>query len=428
MSLEIMDLPVVTCTGNTYERSNIQTWWFVENRATDPATGMSVDNVHLVVNVQLCNSIRAWRAKHDAPCPTPLPPPTMRLLMVDTSEEALAFQAAVDQLYSRDIHNRVAGLKFLIDGWKMFDAAWLHCLFTSSAHLELLFMITDGLPADHRWRAVQVLQHLAQIGPHARAVLLRARYLETLLATIRLPDSTVTTQAAVAAALHDLADFKTHRPLMVERGALSTLLDMLYSDSSTVTSRALGTLTRLMKTRRAAERLCNRTSTLMLVNVLEDEGREEEVLTAALECLTTLIKLERAKVCWLTFQQWWVAIILTNYSLQPLMASVRLAPRLLALLRRDAKHLASVHSVAGSLLAALVADTDAAARVVAGGGLDPFLDLLTDKAAPQSSKRLVRSAVGQLAGSVPEATGGVWGWWTGQVGPSVRGFVVVVVF
>lgn len=291
----------MTCTGTTYERSNIQTWWFGENRATDPATGVVVDNVHLVVNVQLCKSIRAWRAKHDtAYIPTSLPSLTMRLLMVDTTDEAFAFQAAVEQMYSRDMDQRVAGLRFLIEGWKMFDRAWLHCLFTSSAHLELLFMVTDGLPADHRWRAVQALQYLAQMGPHARAVLLRARYVETLLGSLRLPDCSVTSQAAVAAALHDLADYKTHRTMLVERSVLRSLLDMLYSDSGTVTSRALGTLTQLMKTKRAAERLCDRTSMLMLINVLEGDGREEEVLVAALECLNTLTKLQRAKVvcCW----------------------------------------------------------------------------------------------------------------------------------
>lgn len=419
VSLEMMDLPVVTCTGTTYERTNIQTWWFGENRATDPATGIVVDNVHLVVNVQLCKSIRAWRSKYDGTYTPSLPTPTMRLLMVDTSDEALAFQAAVEQLYSKTLEQRVAGLKFLNENWKMFDSAWLHCLFTSSAHLELLFMVTDGLTAEHRWRAVQALQQLAQMGPHARAVLLRARYVETLMATLRLPDSAVTAQAAVAAALHDLADFKTHRPLLVERGVLSCLLDMLYSHSGTVTSRALGTLTRLMKTRRAAERLCNRTSLLMLINVLDDAGREEEVLLAAIECLTTLTKLERAKVCVLMY----IAVGKRSTDMhehQLLMASLKVAPRLLSLMRHDVKRLASVHSAAGSLLASLVSDMDAAPRLVAAGGLDPFLDLLTDKAAPQSSKRLVRSAVGQLAGSVPASTGGVWGWWTGQVGPSVR--------
>lgn len=110
------------------------------------------------------------------------------------------------------------------------------------------------------------------------------------------------------------------------------------------------------------------------------------------------------------------------------MASLRVATRLLALLRRDAKHLASVHSAAGSLLACLVTDAEAAPRLVASGGFDQFLDLLTDKAAPQNSKRLVRSAVGQLAGSVPDAVGGVWGWWTGQVGPSVRAQMCIVVY
>ena len=58
--------------------------------------------------------------------------------MVDTSEEAFTFQAAIDQLYSRDIHNRVAGLKFLIEDWKMFDAAWLHCLDTLSKQLLVM--------------------------------------------------------------------------------------------------------------------------------------------------------------------------------------------------------------------------------------------------------------------------------------------------
>ncbi len=120
--------------------------------------------------------------------------------------------------------------------------------------------------------------------------------METLLAAVRLPDATITTQATVAHALQDLANYKAHRPAMLERGVLSALLDMLYSESSTVTSRALGTLSRLMKTRKAAERLCNSTCVMMLVNVLDDGQRDEEVLTAAVECLTVLARLQGAKV------------------------------------------------------------------------------------------------------------------------------------
>lgn len=188
-----MDLPVVTCTGTTYERANIEAWWFGEGRATDPTTGVVIDNVHLVVNVQLYNAIHAWRRAHGvhdstnsaphtvaggafneaAPTSenmptenpptenTPSRPVTMRTLMVDDgTQEAHAFCAAVEQLYARHTEQREAGLSYLVDNWKTFATPWLYCLLTSSAHLELLFMCADGVAADCRWRAVLLLQHL----------------------------------------------------------------------------------------------------------------------------------------------------------------------------------------------------------------------------------------------------------------------------
>ncbi len=141
---------------------------------------------------------------------------------------------------------------------------------------------------------------------------------------------------------------------------------------------------------------------------------------------------------------------------QQRIATHRGAQHLLALLRRDAKHLVSVQIAAGSLLTTLVSDPDAGPCVVTSqGGVDSFIQVLmnkgifiidvdiftftylyllyyififilyyntqvlTDKGTPCASKRIVRSALGQLAASVPACTGGVWGWWTGQTGPSV---------
>lgn len=109
---------------------------------------------------------------------------------------------------------------------------------------------------------------------------------------------------------------------------------------------------------------------------------------------------------------------------QALIATMQGAQHLLPLLRRDEKNLTAVHSAAGALLATLVNDPEAGPlTMTVGGGVEPFLHVLTDKGAPSASKRAVRGALAQLAGSVPAAAGGVWGWWTGQVGSSVCVFL-----
>ncbi len=170
-----MDLPVVTCNGTTYERANIERWWFgcEGGTATDPATGVVVDNVHLVVNVQLYNVIRAWKVQHGVVTDEvenmqdTKPPPvvTMRTLMVDDgTQEARAFCNATAQLYSRHTEQREGGLEYLVDNWKTFPQSWVYCLLTSSAHLELLLFCTDGVAADCRWRAVLLLANLVCFG------------------------------------------------------------------------------------------------------------------------------------------------------------------------------------------------------------------------------------------------------------------------
>ncbi|KAF4633485.1 hypothetical protein G7Y89_g4628 [Cudoniella acicularis] len=58
ISQELMNDPVNTCDGFTFERNNIERWFQI--RQSSPLTGLSLENAEVVFNGQLANDINKW--------------------------------------------------------------------------------------------------------------------------------------------------------------------------------------------------------------------------------------------------------------------------------------------------------------------------------------------------------------------------------
>ncbi|XP_048442360.1 E3 ubiquitin-protein ligase PUB23-like [Pyrus x bretschneideri] len=66
ISMELMKDPVTISTGVTYERNNIEKWFFSYKKKTCPATMQSVENFDMIPNHTLKRLIVAWQTKEDA--------------------------------------------------------------------------------------------------------------------------------------------------------------------------------------------------------------------------------------------------------------------------------------------------------------------------------------------------------------------------
>ena len=64
ITCDVMDDPVSTIDGQTYERGAIEQWF--RNRNTSPLTGALLDDKRLIPNISLRNAIEEWRG-----CVTP---------------------------------------------------------------------------------------------------------------------------------------------------------------------------------------------------------------------------------------------------------------------------------------------------------------------------------------------------------------------
>ncbi|XP_068344182.1 E3 ubiquitin-protein ligase PUB23-like [Pyrus communis] len=66
ISMELMKDPITISTGVTYERNNIEKWFFSYKKKTCPATMQSLENFDMIPNLTLKRLIIAWQTEEDA--------------------------------------------------------------------------------------------------------------------------------------------------------------------------------------------------------------------------------------------------------------------------------------------------------------------------------------------------------------------------
>ncbi|MFS7932929.1 putative U box domain, armadillo-like helical, Zinc finger, RING/FYVE/PHD-type [Helianthus anomalus] len=72
ISMELMKEPVIISTGVTYERKNIEKWFFSYKKKTCPATMQNIENFGVTPNHTLKRLILVWQNSH-SPSPSPSP-------------------------------------------------------------------------------------------------------------------------------------------------------------------------------------------------------------------------------------------------------------------------------------------------------------------------------------------------------------------
>ncbi|BFG21353.1 hypothetical protein CerSpe_076280 [Prunus speciosa] len=66
ISMELMKEPVTISTGVTYERKNIEKWFFTYKKKTCPATMQSIENFGIIPNHTLKRLIVSWQSNEDS--------------------------------------------------------------------------------------------------------------------------------------------------------------------------------------------------------------------------------------------------------------------------------------------------------------------------------------------------------------------------
>ncbi|GLT89299.1 hypothetical protein SLE2022_072870 [Rubroshorea leprosula] len=74
ISMDLMSDPVTISTGVTYDRKNIEKWFFTFKKTTCPATMQFVHSFHLTPNHTLKRLILSWQNTQSSSSPPPPPP------------------------------------------------------------------------------------------------------------------------------------------------------------------------------------------------------------------------------------------------------------------------------------------------------------------------------------------------------------------
>lgn len=354
ISLELMQDPVVATTGMTYDRSSIEEWWFKFNNHTCPTTGQKVDSTFLVPNVHMRKQIHQWLQDN----PDSLNSPGQQDKAAAAA--AAALQRHAERLHSSDPGTQLQALDMLLDSCSgEAEGGQAYCLVTSGAYLQLVDMLRSG-PREHRWKAISLLNCLAQ-GRRAQAVLLQAGLLEAvvdLLADAE-PDHGLQQQEQVhgSSLLLTLAAHKGNRWRLLRCGAVGMLFNLLQGTNTESYVNCLTALTILSEHRDMSEQLNKTSSVRALLPILEQEGVDDACKTHLLALLINLAALDSTKVK---------------------LVNLDAVEALLRVLEHSAS--TQLQEKASCLITLVASSEDAALRMVAGHGcIAPFTRLLVSK-------------------------------------------------
>lgn len=95
ISLELMEDPVILCTGHTFDRLNIEAW-FAAGHRTNPCTGQTLARRALTTNFALRDAIANYRSVREQVTPIPI--------SADEETQHLIYQEATEFVHALERH------------------------------------------------------------------------------------------------------------------------------------------------------------------------------------------------------------------------------------------------------------------------------------------------------------------------------------
>lgn len=187
ISLDLMEDPVIVCTGQSYDRAYI-TRWMEEGHSTCPKSGQMLTNTHVVSNQALRNLIIQWCTAHSIAVECP-----------ETSSAVETFAPALPT-------------KAAIEANKATTALLIHQLASGSQGAKAL--------------AALEIRLLAKTGKENRAIIAEAGAIHHLRKL--LPSSDMIAQENAVTAVLNLSIYEKNKSrIMNEEGCLESIVDVL---------------------------------------------------------------------------------------------------------------------------------------------------------------------------------------------------------
>ncbi|XAR54250.1 Ubiquitin--protein ligase [Bertholletia excelsa] len=280
ISMEVMKDPVTISTGVSYERKNIEKWFFTYKKTTCPATMQKIHSFDMTPNHTLFRLIRSWQNRFEQPS-SPSPPLSP---LSDRHDDLVSLLAAIEstpfkvgalkKLQSvlaagddtRADFRRSGGVEALVriitqvleemSDFVAFRASEealsvLHHLPLSSDHDIDLFSTSDAVKSlatilrrgssDARFHAISTLQKIPKSDQTLNS-LLQHQPVDLFKSILELISDNIHTKAS-SCALHLLVEIlggsKKSRFRAVEAGAVCVLVELLPESSRAKTEKIM---------------------------------------------------------------------------------------------------------------------------------------------------------------------------------------------
>ncbi|KAF9623641.1 hypothetical protein IFM89_003648 [Coptis chinensis] len=256
ISMEVMKEPVTISTGVTYEKKNIEKWFFTYKKKTCPATMQGVENFNLTPNHTLKRLILSWQeGDPNSVLPSPLVISTKHneLVSLLATMEATPFKSGGVEVLSRII------VQILID-WGDFVAfraceealSILHQLPLSdqASSVELLskpecmkamaIMLQRG-SAEARLHTITIFRNMAKAGYNWGWVV-QDQGMDLFKSLLELLSDEINNKAsscALDALIEILRASKKNRLKAIEAGAMCVLIELLVDSAKSKCERML---------------------------------------------------------------------------------------------------------------------------------------------------------------------------------------------
>jgi len=158
---ELMEDPVVVCTtGQTYERSAVETWFNNHRPPTDPATNVVLTDTRTVPNWALREAINEWRSQHGIEV---LPPPASQPTLPSGAQPTSRGRRQLESILAKLLPIMVVLLAAVCG--RYVALVW-GANITGPVYVIVLLAVFWALEMDNRLRHPRPLAHFVPPGPH----------------------------------------------------------------------------------------------------------------------------------------------------------------------------------------------------------------------------------------------------------------------
>ncbi|GKC02774.1 E3 ubiquitin protein ligase PUB23-like protein [Tanacetum coccineum] len=281
ISMELMNEPVIISTGVTYERKNIEKWFFSYKKKTCPATMQSVDDFGVTPNHTLKRLILAWQNSHASSPSSSSSTPLSSLSSFKQYEMVSLIKSLDSTPFKVNVLRKLREIIEIGDEMKLdfVILGGLEVLF--QIIVQILFVSSDFMVFRACEEALGVLQHLPIFQDSDGSIselFLRPELLKSMI--IILQRGSKEARVSTILILKKLAnsDFNWNDVLNIQGiGMIKSLLELASDDiSSKLSSSSLQVLIKILdSSKKSRSKAIEAGAMFTLIELLPDSNRSK---------------------------------------------------------------------------------------------------------------------------------------------------------